>query len=1143
MKAAIHVLLVRVVAIVLLSGSLGFAQVPTSTWPVPQDSNNRQVQANYERLPLAFEANKGQTDRNVRFVARGSGYTVFLTSGQMALGLRPSARTSNGATNASRTAASTRSLNAATNFDLPATDRTAGSKVIFMNLVGANRNPEVIGEDLQPGKVNYFIGNNPEKWRTNIPIYRRVHYKNIYPGIDLIYYGNQSRVEHDFVIAPGADPRQIQLDIEGADQVSVAENGDLVLRKGNDEVRFQSPVVYQEFHGMRIPVSGQFSIKSATRVSFTLGRYNKAMSLVIDPVLVYATYLGGSNNDEAFGITIDSVGSTYITGFTDSTDFPVASQNGPPPSGANVFVVKLDPTGASLVYADYIGGSGDACAWALAIDSANNVYITGNTGSSDFPLVNPYQATTPPSVSTAFVTEVSADGASLIYSTYLGGSQGAQANSIGLDRMDNIYVAGWTYSTDFPTVNAFEPIVYPDQGNVYGSYGFVTGFAAGGASLLYSTYYAGNTTVAVQGCPSCWDSSPYTIVRQIAVDPNGDAYVTGLTNTLNFPTTTGVYQPTNSTPTNLPVGFVGKFNSSGTLLYSTYFGATPANYEGVGAVSIAIDSSGFAYIAGTAPVGNGPPIPVTTPNLCDPSQTACDIGFITKFDPAAASIVYSTYLSPSIDAQPMSVVVDANGDAYVLSQSQGGPADSLVNPLETYTNGYDLFIQEIDPSGGTLLFSTFVGGSGDDLPGEMAVDPAGNIYVAGYTDSSDFPVTPGAVQNTNGGEYDVVVMKIGVDTAPSVSIVPSSIQFPLVPIGNSSQPSASVLRNMGSAPLTISSITASGDFSETDTCGSGVPSASNCTITVNFTPTQAGLRVGAVTIEDDAAGSPHIINLAGDGAAPVADLTPASLTFASVQVGQTSPAQTVTLTNNGNADLVIGQISIAAAYAEPDNCTGSLGIGASCQIQVTFTPTESGEQDGILSITDNAADSPQSVLLTGIGTSFSMPAFGGSKTIAPGATATYKFSITPAGGTYSTSINLACAGLPKFSTCSVNPSTVTLGGSPTSVTVAIKTAGNNAELLVPRSTGHSLLAVWNLTLGVGVFGMYLFRVRPRNGRTSRSLLLCGLAAGIMFWTSCAGVANSPSHTASSTPPGTYTIQVTGTSGAVLHYTTLSLTVQ
>jgi hypothetical protein len=1013
------------------------------------------VQAGYGKLPLTFEPNQGQTDPRVKFLAHGSGYSVFLTSGQMVLSLRASspAETSTSATSAATSLAN------------------SPKAVLQLNLAGANQNPAVAGEQQQPGKVNYFIGNDKKKWQTNVPLYKQVRYKSIYPGVDLVYYGNQAgRVEHDFVVAPGADPRQIQLDVKGADRLSLADNGDLVMHVGSREIHLQAPTIYQEFRGLQVPVTGQYKLQSPTRVGFALGPYDKTLPLVIDPVLAYGTFLGGLGDDEASGIVVDSLGSAYVTGYTDSPNFPLASQNSSAPFGANVFLAKLDVSGSSLIYADYIGGNQDDYPSALILDSSNDVFLTGTTYSVDFPTVSPYQSTNNTEGNeTAFVTEVSPDGSSLLYSTYLGGSYQDGATGIGLDGSGNFYVAGWTWSLDFPvTSGAYQTTASANQNEYYGEYGFVTAFAAGGTSLIYSTFYAGSANIE-QECyyGPCWPP-PISTVAGIAVDASGNAYVAGNTNTYDFPATTGAYQTTNTTTYDQEVGFVGKFTPAGALAYSTYFNAVSTNnYFQLNA--IAVDSSGSAYIAG---LDDSQAIPVSTPNLCNPqeSETGCSIGFLAKFDPTFATLTYATYLSAYIDFEPYSVLVDSSGDAYLSGVSNGGSAEAFVNPIEAYTNQQDVVIMEVDPTGGTQLFGTFLGGYGSDFPGGIAVDSSGAIYATGYTNSSDFPVTAAALQNTQGGNYDAFIAKIGTAVQPAVALSPSLIQFSIRPVGSVSQPNTSLLRNMGSAALTISSLNTTGDFSQTNNCGASVSAAGSCTFTVTFTPTQPGPRFGSIMIEDNGAGSPHFINLVGNGATAVADLTATSLSFPSLEIGVTSPSQSVTLTNNGNATMTISDIGLTGDYAQTNNCPGSLGISSSCTFQITFTPTAGGARNGTLTITDNAPGSPHTVALTGSGyltTATVAPSSlsFGNQTVGSTSTAqsvimtnTGTNAMTVSGisvtGNFSETDNCTSAAVPASGSCTINVSFAPAAGGNLGGTLTISdNAQGNPHVVGLTGTG------------------------------------------------------------------------------------------
>jgi hypothetical protein len=899
-------------------------------------------------LPVTFEANQGQTNSQVKFLTHGKGYTAYLTAGGMVLSLRPNQPVP--AQQISNVAASNKSQQLST--------------TLQFKLVGAAQNPTVIGEDLQPGRVNYFIGRDPAKWRTKVPTYAKVRYKNVYSGIDLVYYGNQRQLEYDFAVSPGADASRIQFEIKGANQIALDAEGNLALQTGSGELHFQSPVVYQESNGARVPVRGAYVMNDSTHVAFQLAQYDSSKPLVIDPALLYSTYLGGSGDDQPTGIAVDSTGSVYVAGYTDSTDFPLATLGSLPAGATHIFVAKLDSSGSNLVYADYIGGNGGDYGYAIVLDSLNDVYVTGSTTSSDFPVVNPYQGTYPGSYN-AFLTKISADGSSLLYSTYLGGNSSDSPSSIAIDSSGSVLVAGSTASTNFPVVNAYQATVSPNQGGLYGYYGFLTKFSSNGSSLVYSTYFGGNSNVLLNCGYPCWPS-PYSAITGIALDSNGNVYAAGNTNTYNFPATSGAYLSTNSTQQDSVVGFVSKFGSAGNLDYSTYF------YESSGALmninAVAVDSSGSAYVTGIT-LSDGT-FPVTSTSICDPSVygAGCNFAFVTKFDTAGSTLVYSTFLGPNNGAGPQAIALDTNNDAYVLASSSSS-SFSLVNSLEPYTSGSDLLLVEIDPLATTQMFATDLGGSADEFPDGIAIDSKSNLYIAGSTDSSNFPITLGAFQNVLAGGTDAIVLKIGPDSAPSVAVSPTSLQYSIQTVGSTSPAQTVLLQNMGSSPLSISSITSNGDFAETNDCGSSVPAAASCTFSVTFTPTAPGSRSGSIAIQDDAAGSPHLINLAGDGSGPGASLAPTSLTFPGQLVGTSSAAKAATLTNSGNLALNISGIQVTGDFAQNNNCPAQLPSGSSCTLNITFSPTVSGPRNGTLTISDNAYGSTQSVILIGTGSS------------------------------------------------------------------------------------------------------------------------------------------------------------------------------
>ena len=584
--------------------------------------------------------------------------------------------------------------------------------VLRMQLQGANPEKQVSGEDELPGKHNYFVGNDPKKWRTNVSTYGKVRYSQVYPGIDLIYYGKGQELEFDLVVAPGATSNSIRLSFEGTDRITIDGHGEVVLKTINgEEVRLRRPVAYQLVTGNRREVSVEYARLGEHGVGVKVGLYDLREPLVIDPILSYAYRVvapDSGDSDLAQGVAVDSSGNMYVTGYTGSLNFPTAGAIQSFGGGAfDAFITKLNATGSTLVYSTYFGGNKDDLGYGIAVDSFGNAYVTGQTSSTDFPTANALQPAYGAGTQDAFIAKLDATGSVLTYSTYLGGNSDDAAQGIAVDGSGSAYVTGWTNSANFPTANPFQPTYAGGPRDA-----FVTKVNAAGSALTYSTYLG---------------DSGFEMAWGIAVDSLGNAYLVGETNSTNFPTSNPL-QPHNGGGSD---AFVSKLNATGSALtYSTYLGGSGEEF-GQG---IAVDSSGNAAVTGYTDSTDFPMVNALQSTYAEGGD---DI-FIAKVNAVGSALVYSTYLGGSGDDTSNGIAMDASGNAYVT-----GKTTSTSNPAQPAHGGglYDAVVAKVNAVGSTLVYSTYLGGSGDEVGWGIAVDGSGNAIASGRTRSADFPRT------------------------------------------------------------------------------------------------------------------------------------------------------------------------------------------------------------------------------------------------------------------------------------------------------------------------------------------------------------------------------------------------------------------
>jgi hypothetical protein len=1175
---AISVLGLAALAVsVPLSRMVRSGQRPSSvSSAVPVDKTSplpASIYSAYGKLPLTFEENQGQTDARVKFLSRGSGYTVFLTEDETTtLLLNAPAKEAAGPPERALLAKGT---------STPTGRRNA---VVRLAPVGSNPHAEVEGLDLQTGRSNYFVGNDPARWRRNIPHYSRVGYRGIYPGVDLVYYGHQGQLESDYVVAAGADPSQIALRVEGTKNIKLNSQGDLELKTSVGLVTLLRPVAYQDVRGERQEISANYIQRGPNLIGIQVGSYDVEQPLIIDPVLAYSTYLGGTANQFLFQVAADSTGFAYVTGFTTSADFPTVtgSLNTTFPAGSHgmAFITKLKQDGSGLVYSTFLGGTAaisgnpSQAAHAIGVDSSGNAYVAGGTNTSDFPTVIPYQSIN--RGGGAFVSKLDPNGQNLLYSTYLTGTGSDSPNAIAVDASGNAYVAGTTTSKDFPNtpataIQTTNKTTGAQIGTVFLTR--INTLAPGGgmASLVYSTYLGGTVQESALG---------------VAVDANANAYLTGFTSSPDFPGPSATGGKPNGFQSSLKdvngAAFVARIDTGtpNALLYSTYLSGTANGFGNAGdsGSAIALGPTGDAYITGISYATDFPLVGAIDSSSNTPFAKVV-IARIDTTKSGTASLIYSTYFGGTLNMVGgtghgsdlgFGIKVDPTGNIYVAGTTNSIDFPVTAGAPQSKRVGIqNAFMSQLNPTGSAVLFSTYLGGS-NEAAYSIALDGATppNAFIAGVT-FGNFPVTAGAFQTsdkvTGANNMDGFVAELSPGAVSGVFVTPPSLRFGNQVTKTKSSALTVALVNNTSAAITINAPgitilagTNSSDFAiASNTCpaiGAQLAAVTSCTVGVTFTPSTTSSESATLSFADSDSTSPQQVLLTGTGtvAPPAVSVSPTSLNFGSQNFNTKSAAQTVTLTNSGTTAVTITGSGItiigtnAADFAETNTCPAigsTLAGGANCTISVTFAPTGTvaGSRTATLNIEDTDSSSPQQVTLTGNAATpgpadFTLALAPSSATVKAGSPANFTVTVMSFNG-FNSAVSLSCSSLtPGAPPCTLSPTSVTPAANATATSSgSITTIAVILPLRVPRGPRPYPL-IWLCVIVSLVLALLITRMTAH--RTSRKLVWAFALLLFFVLAGCSG----PKKGVQGTPKGTFTYTVKGTSGSLSHTTPFTLTV-
>ncbi len=1059
------------------------------------------------QLPLIFEPNQGQGDPGAKFVAHGHGFGLSLAATEAVLGFQ-SASSSGG----------------------------NRGHAIRMKLVGANRGAEVAGTGLLPGRSNYFIGGDPHRWHTDIPQFSAVKYANIYPGIDLVFYGNQGNLEYDFHISPGADPSRAELQFQGTDQLTI-KDGDLLVAASDDRepiFRMRKPEIYQWEANRRTPVDGHFVLHADNRVSFEIGAYDHERELVIDPALVFASYFGEITTGTRASVAVNGDGYIYLSGSTTSdTGFPTAIA-ATTLGTTHVFVAKINPSSPpSLVYLTFLGGNGTDTSMGLGVDLGGNTYVAGNTTSSgtSFPTTSLAYQTTPMAkgsqcsgitCTSLFVSAINSTGSALNYSSYVSGNGNDVASGVAIDASQDVFITGTTTSNNAPSSTVAFPatlLPVPFQSAARSTIQFfvtkVNTTVPGIGGIAYSTYFGGELP-----------SSPIATGGGIAVDATGNIYFSGTTN----------------------------FFNSGSGLYGN--SGTSGDFPILNAYQPCLDTI--------------PPIVLLNPNPCTaPATPYPSDAFMAKINPlgqSGAQLLFSTYLGGTatdtstaltIDSTYVYITGSTNSSDFYLPPTEQAYQSCLNNPgivevttascPATNTNTDAYIARFTNPSLSTsgvpnfvgLSYFSYLGGSGNDSGNALAVDTANDALVTGYTTSTNFPVTTGSIQtvlngaqnsfyahiNTNetasvtGGSYVTyfggngtdngtgIAIDIGLNTYFAGSTTSTTLQVPNALQGtfNTPGPDAFIVKLGTQSDLCITCVTPV-------ISPNGIAAAGN-QVTITYTVSNNG--------PDVATG----INVLGQ--------VPSGVQFDSASVSGSS---------SGTAGGSIGTCSAATGSTNITCQIPTLQAGSAVNVTFVVTPLIPGTFETIATVSDPTnTNTNNTATASFVASSFTLAIAPSSQTVNAGQSAQYNVVVAPTQGVFGANVSLTCSSLPTGATCNFATSTINLSSGAASSSTILNLA-TTSQPVITASTGwhHPLYAFW-----LAVPGMALLGLRG-GGRKRRRSLLLGLIALMAFFTmtllqpACSSPKTLP--TVSGTPSGTYPLTVNAASGSLTKTASFSLTV-